>query len=234
MDRIAVKRRRCIVKRHRRIVNRHRSSGPRARSSRRPSSGPAALCLVLTLGALVPSAAASQETIFDVPDQPWVAGEVEVPAVADTFALIRVDRYVNLGLGVGLHYVTPLYNNIDLSIYVYPPRPNASRPAETEFHQAVSDIREYASQQEWSVDVQRQEPYTLETTGGASMEGFVAEATYSRGSGSARSWVYVFEKEGLILKYRITYDDSGAPPELEEHLMRWIAETAEEITRYEG
>ncbi|MDX1494109.1 MAG: hypothetical protein R3253_08630 [Longimicrobiales bacterium] len=189
---------------------------------------------VALVGAVVPSAAASQETVFDVPDQPWVAGEVEVPAVADTFALVRIERYPDLSLGVGLHYGTPFYGNIDLSIYVYPPRPNASRPAETEFHQAVSDVREYASRQEWTVDVRRQEPFTLETPAGTSFEGFVAEAVYTQGRDSARTWVYVFEKEELILKYRITYAEGGAPPDLDERILRWVAQTAEGITRYQG
>lgn len=174
---------------------------------------------------------AQERSIFDTGDELWVVGDVQVPAVADTFVLMRVQRYSQLSLGVGLVYGGPLSQGLQLSIYIYPPPTGVVNAVMFEFESAVRDVRAYARQRsEMTVTVKKEEPYTL-STGGVTLDGMFAEAEYTQSGSTRRSLVYVFEKDGFILKYRVTHD-SDAPPELQDHLDAWLRATAQQIQRY--
>ena len=175
---------------------------------------------------------AQERSIFDTEDQLWVVGDVLVPAVADTFVLVRVQRYSQVSLGVGLVYDGPLDQSLQLTIYIYPPPTGVVNAVVFEFESAVRDVRAYARQRsEMTVVMKQEEPYTLSTGSGLTLDGMFAEAEYTQWGSTRRSLVYVFEKEGFILQYRVTHD-SDAPPELQDHLDAWLRATAEQIQGY--
>ena len=191
--------------------------------------------LVFALGPWSVDAQVGGTSIFTEPDQLWVGGGVQAPAVADTFALMRVSRFPVTELGVAFGYGGPYMRNLDLTIYVYPPPASAEDPVSAEFAQAVMDIVRYAAQRqpEWSVSVKREEATELELEDGSLLSGMVAEAEYVRSGSTSRSIAYVFLKSGLVMKYRITYD-LGGPDELPSHLDSWLRRTASVIDRYPG
>ena len=180
------------------------------------------------------SVEAQDNSIFESRGHLWVVGDVQVPAVADTFALMRVNRYPLLSLGVALNYAGPLVRNLELTVYVYPVPPDVEDPVTKEFAGAVQEIRDYAgTQRNMTVTVTREGPFSLSTDGGLILDGMFAEAEYVLSGRTRRSLLYVFEKSGLILKYRITHESTD-PPELQAHLDEWLKLTAEQIDKYPG
>ena len=189
------------------------------------------LVAVLASGA-IEEAHAQENSIFDSGGHLWVVGDVQAPAVADTFALLRVQRYPLLSLGVALTYDGPLVRNLELTVYVYPIPPDAADAVGTEFDSAVQEIHEYAQRREnMSVTVHRIEAFSLTVDGGLTLEGMFAEAEYALSGRTRRTLLYVFEKSGLILKYRMTHESSD-PPELQGHLDEWLRLTAAQIRPY--
>ena len=182
-----------------------------------------------------PLSAQSGTSVFTEPDQLWVVGGYQVPAIADTFALMSASRYPVLELGTALSFRSPLTRNIDLTIYIYPLPAEVDDPVQSEFETAVAAIYQYAASRgpEWSVSMKREEGFVQELDDGGSLTGMMAEAEYYRSAQTSRTFAYVFQKADFILKYRITYD-SDVPEDLWDYLEGWMRATASLIERYPG
>ncbi len=181
------------------------------------------------------TAQSESTSIFQGPDNLWVIDGLTVPAIADTFALIEVNRYHLVELGIGLVYSSPLQNNLNLTIYAYPPPQDVEDPVLAELTQAVEDIQGYAATRRppWSVTMKNDgAPFSQPLDDGAVLDGYAAEAEFVRSGRTSRTFAYVFEKAGRILKYRITYDED-ARSDLWEYLDRWMLETASTIQSYQ-
>ncbi len=192
-----------------------------------------ALVLVSVLAA--DRAMAQPTSIFQAPELPWVINGFSVPPIADTFALMEVTRYQVAELGFSLTYSGPLQRNLDLSIYVYPPRSEGDDRVQAELAVATSEIHRYAASRRtpWTVSIKSEGPYSQPLRDGGTLEGFMVEAEYFRSGQTSRTFAYVFEIEGHILKYRITYN-SDAREDLWEYLDRWMRQTASDIRLVDG
>jgi len=175
-------------------------------------------------------AAAQPTSIFEAPDRAWVINGFRVPAIADTFALMEVNRYQVVELGFSLVYSGPLQRDLDMTIYVYPPRVDGEDFLRAELAAAVDEMQRYAASRRnpWTMSIKTEGAYSQPLSSGETLEGLMAEAEYFRAGQTSRTFAYVFERDGHILKYRITYD-SGAREDLWEFLDRWMIETASTI-----
>ena len=110
---------------------------------KRPMRSTSMLLVALAMGSA--AAGAQRNSIFESGDHLWVVGDIQVPSVADTFALLRINRYPDLNLGVSLVYGGPSYRDLDLTLYIYPPRVEVDDPVRFEYDLAVRGVHEYAA-----------------------------------------------------------------------------------------
>lgn len=159
-------------------------------------------------------------------------GDVAFPAVADTFAVIRAERYQEPALGVHLQYATPLDPSASSDIYVYPVDDDG---LEGEFRDAVQGIVVYAERNREGVTatIDTTRAVTIADAGGRTHEGWVAVARFERRGAERPSFLYLFEKDGHYLKYRLTH---AAPLRLrlEPHIAAFLAETLATIAPDDG
>lgn len=185
--------------------------------------------LAAAVGSVVVAPLAAQ-TPFDDRDARYSFAGVQFPAVADTFAVMRVTRWPDASLGVMLGYMTPLEGSPNFDVYVYPasdPRGGLSveKWLEQEFDDALDDIRRFgAGRQGVDVEVERRDTLRVVAADGREYTGWVAETLFSGGSGSRRSLLYVFEKDGWFVKYRMTYDPAHRDV-VDPRIDAFIAET---------
>ena len=190
----------------------------------------AASALCITGAATSLTAQSAPTSIFQAPERPWVIDGFDVPPIADTFALVEVTRYQVVELGFGLVYSGPLQRNLDLTIYVYPIRDDVEDPLAWEMSRALSEINRYAETRRpaWAVSEVSEGHYAKLLDDGTSLDGLMLQAEYLRSGQTARTFAFVFEREGYVLKYRITYN-ADAREDLWEYLDRWMLETASTI-----
>lgn len=154
-------------------------------------------------------------------------GGVAFPAVADTFVVLDTRRWPDPALGVQLHYASPLDPSARLDIYVYPAD---GEGAEAEFREAVEEIIQYTEKNREGVTVTIDTTFavTVADAGGGEHAGWHAAARLERRGVERPSVLYLFEKEGLFLKYRITHAREHRV-RLEPHVRAFIAGTLAQI-----
>lgn len=194
---------------------------------------------IVALLSVVPwpgSAVSAQATsVFDFPDRMWVVDGIQVPSVADTFALVDVRRWPRLNLGFSLQYATPLSNRADLNLYVYPVPAERRNLDETEvinseFEAAVRGIYDYnaANRAGASITIDVEQETSLDLSNGEAVNGMHAEGTFERSETRRPTLLYVFVKGDHYLKYRISFDVEDRKL-LEPHFTEWIRLTYEAV-----
>ena len=176
--------------------------------------------------ATLPGAATAQDLFDD--EAVFSFGGISFPAAVDTFAVMSTNRYPDPALGVHLHYRTPLDPSASLDIYVYPTREGG---LEAELQKAVQDIIRYTEENRQGVTatVDTTHAITITDAAGRSHDGWVATARFERRDNVRPSFLYLFEKDGRYLKYRVTH---AAPlrQRLEPHLHAFLAGTLAAVT----
>lgn len=179
------------------------------------------LAVLLTL--LLGAGPAGAQGIFDDRGERFSFGGVAFPAIADTFVVLDTRRWPNPALGVQLHYASPLDPSARVDVYVYPADADG---AEAELGEAVQEILRYTEENRDGVTVTIDTTHALTVTdpGGRAHAGWHAVGRFERQGNERPSLLWVFEKDGLFLKYRVTH----APEQrvrLEPHLRGFLAET---------
>lgn len=187
----------------------------------------------LQLSSFAPSAAQSH---FDDRDAQFIFSKVEFPAVADTFVVLSTRRWPQPELGVSIHYASPIASTAHLDLYVSPldPRQRSDESigerVRREFERSLEGIHLYADRNREGTEVVVESTDSIVITGASGRDyvGWVADVTMETGSKSERSLLYVFEKNGSSVKYRITHERSLRSM-LHEHIDAFVRETLERI-----
>jgi len=177
------------------------------------------LAALLLMAATAPAEA---QSIFDSPREIGRAAGFEFPMAPDTFDVtrLRVAPVTSLGLTVG--YATPLETRSDFTLYLF----DNNQGAEEHFDQASSEMVEYLVQRGDSITLELVEegPISVEGTDGVTYDGFRAEGRYTGGEMNSYTWLYVFEKDGQLIKHRAT-TQSSSRERLRPHVEAFVAET---------
>ncbi len=182
-----------------------------------------ALTLGLLMAALaIPPSAGAQESSAGEGN---VFAGVTFPSVVDTFQVMRVARWPDPALGVALTYMAPGIPS-ELSVYVYP----ASQDLKAEFDQAMQGISVYAEQNRdgVTVTIDGEEPVELTAADQEVYSGWKGTTTMRRGSRAQQSLLYVFEKDGGFVKYRVSYGRELRAL-MEERVETFLEETLESV-----
>lgn len=148
--------------------------------------------ILLVAAAAAPSEAQDAGAELDLS----VYAGVTFPTDVGDFQALRVTRWPDASLGIGITYVIPRFPG-NFSLYVYP----AVEDLEAEFETAMDEVGQYTEQNGLTMEVDSTGPAMV-----AGIEGFVGITELTGPRGSSRSLVYVFEKDAAFLKYRFTYD----------------------------
>jgi len=153
----------------------------------------------LTLGSPV----AADQSLYESPDATAQVAGVRFPMAVDTFDVIRIRVTPVAGLGFGASYATPLQTGSDFTLYVF----SNGDTVEEQFESAVGDLSGYLESQGDTVTtftLEERGPVEIEGTDGVRYAGLRAVGTYDREGNRRRTWLYVFEKDGQLVKYRAT------------------------------
>lgn len=150
----------------------------------------------LLLAATLHTPAAAQDGSTDL-DLSVYAG-VTVPTDVGEFQALRLTRWPDEALGIGVTYVIPRFPG-NFSMYVYP----AARDLAEEFDTSMESIRQYAEQNSDGMTVEEDSTSTITVNG---RDGFLGVTQLSGTRGDSRSLLYLFEKDGSFIKYRFTFD----------------------------
>lgn len=188
---------------------------------------------VLQLSSFAPGAA---QTHFDDRDAQFTFSKVEFPAVADTFAVMSTRRWPQPARGVVIHYESPIAPAAHLDLYVSPlDRVRGSdgsigERVRREFERSLEGIQLYIdiNREDTEVVVESTDSTVITGASGREYVGWVADVTLTTGSKSERSLLYLFEKNGSSVKYRITHERSLRSM-LHEHIDAFVRETLERI-----
>ena len=172
------------------------------------------------------------QTHFDDRAEQFVFSKVEYPAAADTFAVMSVRRWPQPVMGVSLHYASPIAPTAHLDIYVStlnaPAGPDATvaERLRMDFEGSLRGIHAFAenARDETEVVEERSDSVVITDAEGRQYAGWMAEVTLKTGSKSETSLLYVFEKNGSSVKYRITHERSLRTM-LSEHIDAFVRET---------
>jgi len=151
-------------------------------------------------------------------------GGVTYPSSADTFRVFRTARWPDPSLGVALSYLSPAFK-AELTVYVYP----SDQTLTAEFDEALAELQTYTQQNREGVEVTIEETGVVDVgvAGDARFDGHLATTTLRQGSSAHVSLLYLFEKDGWFIKYRISYERSIRTlmePRVSEFLTTTLAE----------
>lgn len=164
------------------------------------------------------SATAACAQAPDGPDKgDFVFAGVTFPAEVERFRAMRSTRWDDPALGVGLTYLAQGVP-AEFSIYVYP----AQKSLDDEFQEAMDAISIYAQQNRGgqAVEIQSTDSVSVGDT-----DGRVGVTLM----GGARSLLYVFEKDGSFVKYRLSYEPALRVA-LEEEIASFLETTLDRIS----
>lgn len=165
------------------------------------SSVAAALAALALLVGWAPLSA--DQRLFESPGATAQVAGVRFPMAVDTFDVIRVRVTPVAGLGFGASYATPLQGRSDFTLYVF----SNGDTVEEQFESALEDLSGYLESQGDSVTtftLEERGPVEVEGTDGVTYAGHRAVGSYDREGARRRTWLYVFEKDGQLVKHRAT------------------------------
>jgi len=159
------------------------------------------LALILAAFAAAPGLSGQQSVSSFEGD--YLFGGVTYPSVADTFRVMAASRWMDPELGVGLTFAAMGFP-AELTIYVYP----ADQGLDAEFADALGEIETYAASNREGVnlEVEGRESVRVTATDGNEYSGHLGNTVMRQGTSSTNSLLYVFEKDGWFVKYRISYE----------------------------
>lgn len=177
------------------ITNQH--FGPRA-----AAVGAVAMLMLCTF----PGPGAAQAP-FETRGETFSFSGVSFPSVVDTFAVMQVHRYPNPKFGVQLQYRSPVAPRMPFDLYVYPvdeERAESTERVKSEFDEALEGVRAYPTE-DVEVTIEATDSVAFRTDNGVIFKGWMAEIRMDGGAAPQTSLLYVFEKNGWFMKYRITH-----------------------------
>lgn len=136
-------------------------------------------------------------------------GGVTFPETVNTVTVIQAYRWLDSGLGVSLTYV-PITTEVEaeFTVYVYPlPDSSGTEYLRAEFDAALGELAQYTDQNRDGLEISldREEAVEIVTGDGRVYTGWRAATTLKQEGMALQSLVYVFEKDGSFVKYRISY-----------------------------
>lgn len=155
-----------------------------------------------------------------------VAG-VRFPMAVGTFDVVRVQITPVARLGVVANYATPLQSRSDFTLYVF----SNGDSVEQQFEGALENLSGYLESQGDSVTtftLGERGPVEIEGTDGVTYAGRRAIGTYDREGARRRTWLYVFEKHGQLVKYRATTPEDDVDV-VAPRVERFVAATLGEL-----
>ncbi len=156
------------------------------------------LGLVLFLLAAGP-AASSGQTLHESPAATAQLAGIQLPMAVDTFDVVRIRAHATAGLGIIASYATPLQGSSDFTLFVF----SNGDDVEDHFESAIQEISsqiESGGGPQTSLTVDEQGPIQIEA--GRTYAGYRAMGTMERNGDQRRTWLYVFEKNGQLVKFR--------------------------------
>lgn len=190
------------------------------------------LAITLPLGVPIALAAALLEAPAPLPAQETAPavdarfGGVAFPDVAADFTALRVNRWPDPALGIGITYTSP-NTPAELTVYVYPVPDDAPDDyLKEEFDESWQTIRTYAETNRDGVEVElgATEPFEVTGDDGVVRSGWRGDAIMRRGPTARTTLLYLFEKDGEYIKYRMTYERASSRL-LEPRIMRFLVVT---------
>ena len=151
---------------------------------------------------------------------------VAFPDAAADFTALRVSRWPDPALGIGITYMSADMP-AELTVYVYPvPDDAPDDHLQREFDESWQTIRTYAETNRDGVEVELGGTRGFEVAGadGSVYAGWRGDAIMRRGPTARSTLLYVFEKGGEYIKYRMTYERASSRL-LEPKIERFLAET---------
>ncbi len=162
--------------------------------------------LPLAAGVLIPLFATPGPTIAQSifesePSTAHIAG-FDVPMAVDTFDVYRVRVAPRTGLGLTINYASPIEDAPSVTLYLF----DSGETLEEQFENARGQIFDWMVAQGDSVEVVLEEEGPIEVMGtdGRTYAGMQAQGTYELDGVRRWTWLFVFEKDGQLVKHRIT------------------------------
>lgn len=155
---------------------------------------------------------------------------VSFPSVVDTFAVMQVQRYPNPNLGMQLHYRSPMAPRMPFDLFVYPvdeEKAESSEMVKAEFDEALESVRAYP-RTNVEVTIEGTDSVAFRTDNGVLFEGWMAEIRMDGREGTQTSLLYVFEKNGWFMKYRISHRSSMRTA-LQDRVKAFLVGTLEDV-----
>ncbi len=155
---------------------------------------------------------------------------VSFPSVADTFAVMMVQRFPNPSAGTQLQYRSPIAPRMPFDIYIYEAdlRAGTEEAVRQEFDTALEGVEAY-SREDVEVTTESSDTITITAVDGVSYRGWRGQFRLDRGSASQTSLLYVFVKNGWFFKYRISVERAlrtFLEPRVQAFLRQTLADVA--------
>lgn len=169
----------------------------------------------------------AQQTLYESAAATAEVAGVEFPMVVDTFDVIRIRAAPVAGLGLIASYATPLQTRADFTLYVF----SNGDTVEEEFASATEQLSTYLETQEDSLTtftLDERGPTEVRGTDGTPYAGYRAVGTYDREGERRRTWLYVFEKDGQLVKHRATTPEADVEV-IAPRVEAFVAETLGEL-----
>lgn len=144
---------------------------------------------------------------FETRGETFSFSGMSFPSVVDTFAVMQVQRYPNPNLGVQLQYRSPVAPRMPFDLYVYPvdeEKAESTEMVKAEFDEALEGVLAYP-REGVEVMIESTDSVAFRTDNGVLFNGWMAEIRIDGGAAPQTSLLYVFEKDGWFMKYRISH-----------------------------
>jgi hypothetical protein len=173
--------------------------------------------IAVVLGVFVYPSGAWAQASEEPSEGDFLFGGVSFPSEVERFRAMRSTRWDDPDLGVGVTYFAQGVP-AEFSIYIYPSR----KGLDAEFQEAMDAISTFAERGRGGQSVE------VQSTDSVVVAGVDGRLGVTR-MGDVRSLLYVFEKDGSFLKYRLSHEPALRVA-LEEEIALFIETTLEGIT----